>query len=641
LKLVPKYQSASWNGDLEAYEIDAAGLVSDKPTWVASDLTKLPAAKDRNLYTWDGSTAVKFVHGTGADTMGQANSTTVGSASLTNYIRGDATDEGVGNLYRSRGKKYLGDFVNSPPVYVKGLVDLNYDSIGTGYRDYVALKKARSNAVVFLGGNAGVLHAFHGGTGAELFGYLPRAGLGNLHTIAEKDYGTPSNYHRYFVDGPVTETDAFIKTRRNTTAAAWSNLLVGSMGAGGTGFFALHVDTSNPTTLDANTLLWERSAADDDNIGYIISEIAVGKLKGGGWKAFVGNGVDSKSGAAALLVVDLATGTIDKTLAVDSSGNGLMGVSLLKDKSTQEVVGAYAGDLKGNLWRFDFGSTGLPANWAVGFKGKPLFTAQMGTAQQAITIAPTYLSHSEGPGRVVLFGTGKLLSTDDAKSTTTQSFYGVLDPTADGASAEKDKSPFDAVDDDRQLLQPRTIVTTPVATKDGKSYYAVTGSPVQWGSQYGWMMDLPFSGQRDIYPPVIVAGTYVLVQTMLPAGDAADCEVSSGTGYNYFLTARDGSPLTSPIFDTTGDGIIDEKDTIAAGYSTSADGSDRVLDSDDSGGSGGGGGGGGGGLKCRVGYHAALIEPTNPKGEWACYPNASKTIVDRIWRQIMNPPKAP
>ena len=48
----------------------------------------------------------------------------------------------------------------------------------------VTLKKARTNGVVFMGGNAGVLSAFRTQDGQETFGYLPQSGLANLKTIA-------------------------------------------------------------------------------------------------------------------------------------------------------------------------------------------------------------------------------------------------------------------------------------------------------------------------------------------------------------------------------------------------------------------------------------------------------------------------
>lgn len=622
LKLVPKYKSASWNGDLEAYTLLADGtLASTVPAWTAS--TMVPAAASRNLYTWDSSGPKLF---TWSGMNGFAAQSLVGSAALTNYIRGDATDEGVGAAYRSRGSNKLGDFVNSPPVFVKDLVDLGYDVIRSDYRAYVNLKKARSTGVVFLGGNAGILHGFDSSTGAEVYGYLPKAGLVNLKTIAAKDYGTPTNYHRFFVDGTVTESDAYIQAR-GASAAEWTNVVVGSMGAGGKAFFALHVPTSAPTSLGVNALMWERNSDDGagDDIGHIYGEIGVGKVKGGGWKAFVGNGVYSKNGNAALLVVDLATGTIDKTITVSSSGsNGLMGVRLLTDPTTKEVIAAYAGDLQGNLWRFDFEGASA-SDWKIGFNGQPLFVAAIGSTRQPITAAPVYIDHASGTGRVVLFGTGRLIDSTDADANTQQTFYGVWDKTLNGASSATTTSPFASYTDDRTALQAQLASAT-AQLINGTNYYSVNSTPVDWATQLGWYMDMPFGpsrnppgvGQRVMYPPLLLASDYVLIQTMVPAGAAADCDSSFGSGYNYILEARNGTQLATAIFDTDGDGDVDSNDTAAAGYATGADGVDKAL------------------------YDATdpnkLVLENTTGARKVQFPTNQYVVKDRIWRQIVNPP---
>jgi len=623
LKLVPKYQSAVWTGDLEAYTLDANGkVVNSTPTWKAS--TKVPLAASRNLYTWDGAAPELFAW----DSMSSANQGRVGTKDLTNYIRGDATNEGVGAPYRSRGGSMLGDFVDSPPVYVKGLVDLGYDNIRADYRTYVAQKQARSKAAVFLGGNAGILHAFDAADGTELYGYLPRVGLSNLATIAAKDYGTPDNYHRFFVDGPMIETDAYI-TPRGAVSAQWTNIVIGSMGAGGTGVFAIHVPTTDPTALDANALMWELSALDDNDMGYVFGEIAVGKVKSGGWKAFIGNGANSKNGKSVLMVVDLATGSIDKKLTVGTgSGGGLMGVSLLKDSTSGEVVAAYAGDLKGNLWRFDF-EGGTSSDWKVGFKSQPLFTAAISGTAQPITVAPVSVVHPSGAGRVVLFGTGKLIDTVDADDKSQQTFYGAWDTTVAGASSADLTSPFTSYASHRTPLQQQVASNVAVNDITG-SYFKVNATAVNWSTQLGWFMDMPFGplqnassplGQRVIYPAIIVAKDYVLIQTMIPAAAAAACEVSKGVGYNYLLVAADGTAVNVPIFDTNGDGVVDDKDQIVAGYQTEADGTDKILyDANDP--------------------SKLVIENTNGyKG--AKLPLKSTTIKDRVWRMIVNPPEAP
>jgi len=578
LKLVPKYKSASWNGDLEADTLNADGTVS-AVAWLASEHMPKPAS--RNLYTWSGTAAVSFDDTLTSPTLGLVGSATpslTSGFSLVNYVRGDDSNEGVGKPYRARGGKILGDFVNSAPVYVKDLVDLGYSAIEGSYGSYVQSKKNRSTGLVFQGGNAGVLHAFDSVTGVERFGFLPRAGLKNLGMFAAKDYGTPSNYHRFFVDGPLIETDAYIATKRNATEH-WANILIGSMGAGGKSVFALNVDTTDPTLLDEKTVMWERSSADSGwgDLGYVTSQIEVGKIKGGSgeWRAFIGNGADSASGHAALLLVDLTDGSVKETLTVDStSGNGLMGVTLIKDPTTQEVLGAYAGDLKGNLWRFDF----INGTHVVGFGGKPLVTVANASQQaQPITVAPVVIPAIDVAGSLVLFGTGKLLTTADADNTDVQSFYAVLDKTLVGLSSAATTSPFNNLVA-RDVLAPRYTSTTPsVTATSGKPYYSVTGAPINWTTQLGWYMDLPFPRQRNVYAAMVLMDEFLFMQSIVPAGAASDCGVSEGDGFNYLLEARSGNQLSTPTYDTNENGDIGVTDTAVAGVSARADGVDKVI----------------------------------------------------------------
>jgi type IV pilus assembly protein PilY1 len=641
LKLVPWYSTPAWYGELNAYALDATGKFSSTPTWSASK--GLPAAADRTLYTWDSTSGPIPFNDQNATLVAE-----VGSKALINFIRGDRSQEGVGQTYRQR-VRLLGDIVDSQPVYVKGLVDLNYDPLDASYRSYVDAKKARQSSVVFVGANDGMLHAFSGEDGKELYGYLPRTGLKNLAKLADKGYGTSNNYHQFFVDGPMVEADALIATRRNATPA-WANLVVGSMGVGGTSIYALHVDTTDPTVLDANTLLWEKSASDIANLGYVVSPMAVGKLKGkAGWVALVGNGAFSKSGVASLLVVDLATGVLQQDeLVLDSAGgNGLMGVTALLDSKTQEIVGAYAGDLQGNVWRIDFGATGLAA---IGFGGKPLFTAKASGAGQPITVAPQWVKAPSGPGRVVVFGTGRLLTSADSGSTQQQTLYGVLDPTLDGVSSVAATSPFGAVTDGRSLLSPRTPSAKPMtnpATGVSTSYYEITGSPMDWTKQKGWYMDMPFptgaestdGKQRETYPVVILQSAFAFFQTVVPPAAGSDCGTASGGGYNYLLNVGTGLPSTTPTFDTNGDGKVNDQDLVnVGGMSTGADGADKLV-TDGSASAGGSPGGSGGGT-CPDGK-VAVRDESSIGSQLICVdkpPVGGGVVKDRIWRRIVNPP---
>jgi type IV pilus assembly protein PilY1 len=645
VKYVPKYKSVSWWGDLEAWPLGVDGREGDSVLWRSSE--NMPKHADRNLFVWsdwsNSRAAVPFKW----ESMGSLNQGLVGSENLANYVRGDESKTGYGESFRARDPKVagtapLGDLVNSPPVLVKGLTDLGYDAFDTSYAAFVQAKKARTDGLIFVGGNDGIAHAFRSYDGKEVFGYLPREGLSNLHTIAATDYGTTSNYHRFFVDGPVNETDAFIKPP-GASAKEWTNLVIGSMGAGGKTFFALHVPNKPqgaqfaPSDLGANTLVWEISGSTDPDVGYMFSDFAVGKIKGGGWKAFVGNGVYSTNGKAVLLVVDMETGQINHRIVVDNgSGTGLMGVSLIKDSTTQEVLGAYAGDLKGNLWRFDAASD---TDIKVGFSGKPLFRATGPSGNvQPITIAPSMVVHPD-EGQVVLFGTGRLIDEADSDSNASQTFYGVWDPTKLGESSVPLISPFELISVDRSKLQAQTTTTTPVDGVDGK-YFEVVSTKVNWETKLGWFMDLPFERQRVIFPSFVLAGAYVLINTSVPATQAAVCTTSSGVGYNYVLAAADGMAQTeSATFDTNGDGVIDDSDIVAAGVATGNDGRDAILkkgsDSDPNGGEGEGGD-----PPCVNGWMTYLDCSTGKQCQpfrLECSPK-TKNLKDRLWKQILNPP---
>src|SRR5690606_6982761 len=88
--------------------------------------------------------------------------------------------------------------------------------------------------VLYVGGNDGMLHGFSAKDGNELLAYVPRGVVSNLKDLADPDYA-----HKYFVDGSPMTGD--IKD-----SSTWKTLLVGTLGAGGKGYFVLNVtDPSN------------------------------------------------------------------------------------------------------------------------------------------------------------------------------------------------------------------------------------------------------------------------------------------------------------------------------------------------------------------------------------------------------------
>ena len=87
------------------------------------------------------------------------------------------------------------------------------------------------------------------------------------------------------------------------------------------------------------------------------------------------------------------------------------------------IVGAFAGNLKGNVWKFDLSSSDA-GNWKVGFSGAPLYTTKdSGRRSQPITAAPALVAHPRG-GNIVLVGTGKLFEEGDQSTTTRRGIAG-------------------------------------------------------------------------------------------------------------------------------------------------------------------------------------------------------------------------
>lgn len=234
-------------------------------------------------------------------------------------------------------------------------------------------------------------------------------------------------------------------------------------------------------------------------------------------------------------------------------------------------MAAYAGDLRGNLWKFDL-SSATRAAWAVAFEGKPLFKAQNTVGEEEpIMAAPTYTRHPLG-GLMVFAGSGKLFDSGDGETKAERSLYGVWDKVAIGSNSD---NAANALTNNDLLVQQ----TTSVLAIGGVSgdYYALSNKAVDYGSgpeaqKRGWKIRMTIeAGQRLIYDPRFEGGR-VIFDTWAPGGTELNCSRQP-----YVLTlvvdpftgagGRDG-----PTFDTNSDGHVDSADdpkAVIARFSTS------------------------------------------------------------------------
>lgn len=568
-KYEPTYASANWSGDVEAVNLTPDGA-NNGTAWKASEQLPLPAARNLFVLNPAATSVPKLVPFTWSDMTVAMRTTFAGvatnGAAMVDYLRGVRTGEG--GAFRLRTSP-LGDVVNSAPVLVKDQYDGQYDfspnaTQKASYRRFLGAKKLRE-AQLFVGMNDGFLHGFADSTGRETFGYMPGSVLSQVQKLSALDYE-----HQYFVDGPLTEADVY-----DTTANKWRNVVLGGTGAGAKSMFALNVPVPTwnagdaaPATLNAaasapgaSDLLWEITPATAGfaELGNVLSTPEHGVMRDGTWVVIFGNGYDSASKKAQLFIVNATTGALIKKLdtAAGSSTtpNGLGGVRVVRNVQKQ-IVAAYAGDLLGNMWKFDL-SGATAGSWEVAFGGSatarnPLYKTAV---IEPITAAPSYVVHPQG-GVMVLFGSGKLFEVGDTGDFGARALYGVWDKVALGATSS---SAADVIADDTTIVA-QAFVNTPVAGATG-TYYNLTVTPVDYDTKRGWRLPLTLTtGQRLVDDPEISVGR-VFMQTVAPSTALASCAASSlirhGIALDPFMNA-----IQSPTFDTNGDGLINTTDTL-------------------------------------------------------------------------------
>jgi type IV pilus assembly protein PilY1 len=542
LQLLPSYECTRWSGELTTYEANEA--LSFVGKWKATEFMPAPELRKIKTVSTDKVGAASLIDFTYDSLLSvdllkwTSESKATDQKDMVNYLRGDrsyeAEKKSTVHAYRNRYAA-LGDIVGSTPLFVGAALNEQYLLLPTGtpgqssYSDYLN-SKAKRTAAVYVGANDGMLHGFDASTGKELFAYIPSILLNKLSELSQADYA-----HDFYVNGALTEADVYDKTLNK-----WRNLLIGTLGAGGNTVFAL--DVTDPSNVN---LLWEMNTQDSKGKAYkwelmgSASKPEVGLMMNGSWAVVLGNGLGNKEKKSELLIVDALTGAKMSNLKLDIEdkyGNGLSGVRLVKDFQ-QRVVAAYAGDLSGNLWRFDLHAPSSD-DWAVGFGGKtPLLTLP---ANQDITAAPIYMDHPQG-GTMVLFGTGKLLEESDPADISTQSLYGVWDKTLLG-SASSAANAIKASERDALLVKQSFESTT--LGLDSSSYRSSSANPVNWSTQRGWRLDLTLkNGQRSIDPATLLRG-FALFHTLVPASiDSKDpCAAQTGgAGYAVLVNALSGA----------------------------------------------------------------------------------------------------
>lgn len=521
------YERENWTGNVYAYPVTADGAIQTAAErWTdgaRSHIDQQNFDTGRKIVTMksDG-TKIPFRWGS----LDAAQQTQIGAQNVLNFVRGDRSLETVASGFRIRAS-VLGDIIHSNPVYMKN----------------------GGSPVLFVGANDGMVHVFNAssgtGGGDELWAYVPSMLMSQLPALKASPY-----VHTYFVDGGLNLQDAVI-------GGVTKKILVGGLGAGGKGLFAL--DVTNPIPADEATaaakILWEitptmiNNAASGSyaNMGYTYgTPVIVPVNSGSGQSAvIIGNGyINTGNSRSSLFVINAADGTLIKELVVPAASpsgrGGLSTPACIDSTSDGRADYCYAGDIDGKLWKFDLTSTSA-ASWTV-----TLLHAT--NPAQAITTAPTVGLHPNG-GFMVNFGTGRMFTAADAADTSVFYAYGIWD----GAPA------VNAVLLGQTLTEKSYVsagVTTRVRVTSNNTLNWTSGA----ANHYGWRAALP-AGERVLSDTIFIeSGRFYFNSTNPTISNTSP--KPNGENWQMVLDFVTGGTINSPFLDLDNDQLLTNQDRI-------------------------------------------------------------------------------
>jgi len=460
-------------------------------------------------------------------------------------------------------------------------------------------------------------------------GLTPVIGSSAACTQPTLDYTNTQYGHNFFVDATPGTGDLFYGT--TATNGTWHTWLVGGLGAGGAAIYAL--DITNPgnfsETNASSIVIGEWTTANltctnpasgatfacGSNLGNTYGTPIIRRLHNGTWGVIWGNGFGSSSGDAGVYIMTVNASTGARTIYYLSTGqtgtnDGIAYVTSADLDGDHVTDYLYAGDLLGNVWRFDL--TGNSASsWVVtapngGSTPAPIFSAGSTHPITSAVVVAVVNGNAPGTQVMVAFGTGQktpLTDTSPASYTSAPQYmyaiwdwnmaaWNILSPVSQYATASASI-----------LGSPDTITTSNLTYQtlalQSSGIVDITAQTICWAgstacgsgnTSFGWYAAMPGTNEQIIFNPQLVGGAFN-VNSIIPASNSLlSCTTASDTGYTYLIQLATGGvavPATgnvSVFINTTtynaSTGALTTStntDTLAAGVQTNATGTSMQM----------------------------------------------------------------
>lgn len=471
-----------WKGHLNKYSLDSSGLIGSLE-WDAGEQLNLKAAANRDLWTVGPGLDSTDLNNFRTDNLDElrvpllensgASLTDSQLTGLIDFIRGvdsysefsgGVDDEGDAIITGERWK--LADVYHSratvvgvPSAYTSESEDSKTEAYYRFANDYNSFKTGSAGsreAMVYVGSNGGMLHAFKSSDGDELWGFIPPSIMPNFKDVISSSANKSSSI--YGVDGSPVAKDIYY-------GGSWKTVLMVGSRQGGNTYSAL--DVTDPTvplhmftfannTLNDTVSYWDSTGVRTDystadaipseydysDLGEawsqpLILRLPVGTAGAMKWTAVFGggfnNGINPDYGAR-LFIIDLEDGgkIINKiAISDDDSSNGIVTsvpprvMAVTPDSSTSlqgstAPAGAviYFSDLEGKLWKINLTNQGTL------YETSKLFDAESSNVNTRYTFHENVASMDANGNLWQYYGTGDQQSLGDVDASIANRAYG-------------------------------------------------------------------------------------------------------------------------------------------------------------------------------------------------------------------------